>query len=296
MRSELKKRIALGSAQFGMEYGVANKKGKPSEGEVFCLLKFALEEGVSAIDTAYSYGNSEEIIGRFMSGNDSDFKIVSKIPNLLLEKERDPEKCFALTQERLGRKNIYGYLVHNFENVKTHKDLWSGMRRLREKKLVKRIGFSIYKTEELDYLLGEGIDFDIIQFPYNVLDQRFVPYMAGLKKQGKEVHTRSVFLQGLFFLEPKRIRSDFKSASDAIGKLRGISEKSGIPVDSICLCFALLDRAIDSVIVGVDGIDHLKRDLEAVNDIDKVKDVYEELRSLKFDDEDILLPYKWRKK
>ena len=57
--------IILGSAQFGLNYGITNKKGKVSEQELVKILELAAESGITTIDTAPAYGSSEETLGKY---------------------------------------------------------------------------------------------------------------------------------------------------------------------------------------------------------------------------------------
>jgi len=289
------KKIALGTAQFGLKYGIANRIGKLSKEEVFTILEFAYRCGIGTLDTAYSYGESEEIIGEFISQSKKGFKIISKLPNLdnngILEVERYCQKTLG----RLKQDKIYGYLIHKFDDMVSYKgDLWSEIESLKYKGLVYKIGFSIYKIEELEYLLNNNISFDILQFPYNIFDQRFEEYFPILRKKGVEIYTRSVFLQGLFFLKADKIDRDFRSAKNMIEKLRQISADYKIPMHSLCLCFVMLNPFVDKVIIGLDSLEQLKQNINFMEYLNKVKNIYSLLKSLKFHNEEVILPYNWK--
>ena len=59
-------KLSLGTAQFGSNYGISNQYGRPKEIEAYEILKIAHDIGIKYIDTAPAYGESEQIIGRFM--------------------------------------------------------------------------------------------------------------------------------------------------------------------------------------------------------------------------------------
>lgn len=291
---DLPGRISIGTAQFGMDYGVANAGGRLSRETVFSMLEEALREGVSALDTASSYGESEAVIGEFLSRSGKDMEITGKLPPLDLLGVADVGPCLRRTLEKLGRDQIYGYLVHRFENMRDHEGLWEEMKRMKDAGSVRKIGFSIYRTEELDYLLDEEVDIDIIQLPYNVFDRRFEAYFPALKEMGAEIHVRSVFLQGLFFLGMDRIEKDFVRARDAIALLKDISRKEEIPLQALCLCFALLDAAVDKVVVGMDSVGQFRENIDSARYMDRVRGLKSVMRDLKFHDESVILPYNWR--
>ena len=265
-------KLSLGTVQFGLNYGIANKIGQISREDVFKILEFAHKEGIDTLDTAYSYGESEEIIGQFISKSDRNFNIISKAPNA---------SAITETLSRLKQTKIYGYLAHNPQDLKE-------LEAVKQKGLVNKIGISVYNPEELNY------NVDIVQAPYNIFDQRFEEYFPILKEKNIEIHTRSAFLQGLFFLEMDRIDKDFKPAKEVIEKLHHISLDCKIPIHALCLGFVLLNPFIDKVIIGVDSIEQLKENIHSVQCLDRVRNIYELLKSLKFHNEEVILPYNWK--
>ncbi|MDP2928870.1 MAG: aldo/keto reductase [Candidatus Omnitrophota bacterium] len=293
MNRELTDRLCLGTAQFGLNYGIANKNGKITRGEVYRILDYAHDSGIRYLDTAFLYGDSENIIGDFISQSGKEFKVISKMPPMNGKSAFAIEEYCVEILSRLKRSEIYGCLVHKFDDVVNNKDLWSKLESLKKKGMFCIIGFSLYKIEELKYLLNNNIRFDIIQVPYNIFDQRFEECLPVLKKMKTGIYSRSVFLQGLFFLETDRIDRDFRSAKEALGKLHDISAHYEIPLNALCLCFVLSDLSIDKVVIGVDSMKHLKENLDSLEHYDKTRDIREELRLLKFHDEKVILPCNW---
>ena len=72
-------RLGLGSAQFGLDYGVTNLRGQTTPADVAELLRIAGHAGVRVIDTAPAYGSSEETIGACLP-SEHHFRIVTKTP------------------------------------------------------------------------------------------------------------------------------------------------------------------------------------------------------------------------
>lgn len=286
-------KVALGSAQFGMKYGISNKAGKVPKENVFKILELAYRKGIHVVDTAYAYGESEEVIGEFISGSDINFDIVSKLPNLDSGDVAATERYFLKSLERLQQTKIYGYLVHTVENIIRHKEVWSRLDSLKLKGLVHKIGVSIYHPDELQYLWDNGIHFDIVQIPYNIFDQRFEEYLSDLKEKGIEIQARSIFLQGLFFLGADEINRNFQQAREGIGELRRISIDYKIPLHSLCLCFALLNPFLDKIIIGVDSIEQLEQNIASIGYLNKTRDIYSLLQSMRLHNEEIILPYNW---
>lgn len=285
------KKLGLGTAQFGCDYGVANRKGQTPKAEAFKILKRAYKIGVRTLDTSSAYGNSEGVLGAFISEHNRSFDVVSKFIAGSLEVE-DALKC-SLKQLRLRR--LYGYLIHHFKDFQKSPRLWSILRRLKTKKLVKKIGFSLYLPEELEILFQKKITPDIIQIPYSIFDRRFEPYFEALRELGVEIHTRSSFLQGLVYLNPKALAGNLKKARKPLEKLQSIAAAEKIPVSALCLNYVLLNSSVYKMIIGVDSLKHFKDNVGQLKLAARVAELKPKLDSLAIEDENILLPYKWRK-
>jgi len=296
MNKELIKKICLGTAQFGMDYGVANKKGKISPEETFRILDFAHQTGIITLDTSPAYGESEHLIGKFMSKTGKPFQAVSKT-HLASEDKNDInliERSARKTLESLGQKKLYGMLLHKFEDIiSTDNKIWHAFELLKEKHLTEKIGCSVYRPEELEYMLMHKLNFDIIQIPYSVFDRRFEPYMEGLKKKNVEIHARSVFLQGLVFLKAHGAADLVPEIGQYVEIAWNLAEEYGIPVSALCLNFVLSNANVDKAVIGVDSLSHLEKNIEDIDTIDKLQDIKDKLAKLTVLDEEILLPYKW---
>ncbi len=281
-------RISLGTVQFGLDYGIANKNGKVPRQKIFEILKSAHTQGISCLDTAYDYGDSEDVIGAYLKQHANQFEVVSKLPALASYAPGKAEEFLRLTLKRTSLTKLYGYLVHKFENFLTYQDLWEEFIRLKNKNLVDRIGFSLYAPAELEILFEKDITFDLIQVPYSVFDRRFEKYFDILKKRQVEVHVRSVFLQGLAFLDPDRLPGNLVGAKENIKNLRKLASNNNVPVSAICLNYVLQNRRIDKIVIGVDNPAHLKNNM-----LDDSGHLKGRLEDLIIYDDNILMPYKW---
>ena len=286
-------KIGLGTAQFGQDYGVANVRGKVSESEVSEILDYARSVGINSLDTAFAYGVSESVIGEYLKRNPGSFKVVSKLPAFGQYQPWKVEESLKQSMQRLGTGKLYGYLLHRFSDIIMCAGIWDDMIRLKQEGKIEKIGFSLYAPAELVCLLDQGMNFDMVQVPYSVFDRRFEQYFDILNKKGVEIQVRSVFLQGLAFLDPAHLPVPLRGAQSCFERLHEISAEQGIAIETLCLNFVVLNTFISKVLVGVDGLDHLKRNVKALQSIDKVTDIYDRLQPIKVDQEDILLPYKW---
>lgn len=284
--------IILGTAQFGMDYGINNTRGKIPYDEIPAIMDRSFASGVDTVDTAVSYGESESIIGNYLKRSKKPFKVISKLPACGSE---DVRKIVSGSLKKLNASTICGYLIHNFASYEKDAKVWSELEHLREGGIIEKIGFSLYTPSELEKILKAGLEIDIIQIPYSIFDHRFTPYLSALKKMGIELHARSVFLQGLCFKDPEKVGENFTPFKQILKKLRTLSGESAVPVSSICLDFVLQDEFIDKVIVGVDNLRHLEEILKAPEYSAKVNDILCKLDSFTLEDEDIILPFRWKK-
>lgn len=286
-----KNKLVLGTAQFGMDYGINNKRGKIPREDVFEILKIAFEAGIDTLDTAYAYGESESVIGDFIRSSGFELKVISKLPACGLE---DIENIFETSINRLGLDSLYGYYIHSFQHYLEKPEVWSILTKMKSEGKISKIGFSLYYPSELDYILDRNIPLDIVQVPYSIFDQRFSSYFPKLRDKKIEVFVRSVFLQGLGFKDPSELSTHFGKIKNKVMDLRKLSRSLDVPLASIFLNFVVLNEYVDKVVVGIDSIENLQELLTSSDYLDKVDQIMAELTSFKEDDEKIILPVNWR--
>lgn len=276
---KLHRKIGLGTVQFGLDYGIANISGKTPESEVTKILKYAAQQEISYLDTASAYGNSELVLG---NNKLSEFKVVTKF--------MPPKKNQSLRDElqksisRLKVKKLYGFLAHRPIDLVENKDQWYMMQKLKEENKVSKIGFSLNEPSELNNLLALGFQPDLIQVPYNFFDDRFKKQMVLLKSQGCEIHVRSVFLQGLFFIKPENLPYHFNAIKSVLKRLQ---EKHSSNLSGALSKYVLDKKFVDVIIMGVESQKQLEHNLES---IDKAELIREKRPKL---DKKILMPSLW---
>jgi aryl-alcohol dehydrogenase-like predicted oxidoreductase len=284
-------RLAIGTAQFGLDYGINNTRGQVSEPEVVDILQLAYDQGVDMIDTAKAYGTIEDVLGRCMLSQ--KFNIVTKIPKSSL---KEIVTHIQSSLRSLKIQKLYGCLFHDFASYKKDPSQYNILRQCQEDGLVKKIGFSLYHPHEFEDIIKNHISVDIVQVPYNVFDQRFNKYFNTMKDMNIEVHVRSVFLQGLFFKDPVMLDPFFAIVRPKIEKLQSIAAGSNLNVAGLCLSFALLNNSIDRVIVGIDDKEQLQELFGYCKNVNMFKAIYSQLSALHEDNEQIILPYLWKVK
>lgn len=284
-------KIALGTVQFGMVYGINNKRGQIPKSEVGQILRSFSEHGGALIDTAHGYGDSEVILGEMLAQEQLHLKVVSKFP------KQGPERVEELLHEtlaHLGLKSLYGYMLHDFKTYLDFPNVWIELQKLKERKLVQKIGFSLYHPDQAKLLLEQELDFDLVQVPYNVFDQRFSEVFAELKKRNVEVHVRSIFLQGLFFKQEETLSGHFADLKPKLSRLKNLSAEKNIPLHALLLNFAILNPYVDFVIVGVDSVQDLEMNQDVMVYQEDVIGLLENLKLFAETREELILPYLWK--
>ena len=270
-------KLGIGTVQFGMNYGISNNYGKTDISEVKSILDFADEVGIKTIDTAHSYGDSEVVLGQ---SDLSGFEIVSKFNgNSVFELNDQLETTLA----HLQLKSIYAFLSHNVSCLINNFDLWHGLQKLKEQGVVKKIGFSMNAIEEISEIKKMGIKPDLIQIPFNILDNRFVKFASELKNEGSEIHSRSAFLQGLLFCDTEKLNPFFEPVRNVILQLQKL--ENSLPASLLKYC--LQKDFIDKVIFGVNTKNQFIQNLKNIGTAVDIKQI-----NLQISDK-ILTPSEW---
>jgi aryl-alcohol dehydrogenase-like predicted oxidoreductase len=261
-----KNKIALGSAQFGMPYGIANKNEKINMHDVESILYTAKNHGVDTLDTAIAYGNSEIILGEI---GVSDWNIITKLPELPID-NRDvtnwvSDSIFS-SLKRLRVESLYGLLLHQPEQLLQqdgHK-IYEVLQKLKESGVIKKIGISIYGPEILGSIIT-NYSFDIVQAPYNIFDQRINEsgWLSSLSDNNVEIHIRSIFLQGLLLMNKNKRPESFLRWQQLWEKWEKWLSDTGMNALEACVSHAVSNEKIDKVIVGVDSKEQLLEILKA---------------------------------
>lgn len=258
------KRLALGTAQFGSAYGVANKSGCVSRDEVQGILALAVEASVDTLDTAVAYGESEAALGEV---GVKGWKVVTKLPPVpdgISDVWLWVEEQVDASLKRLRIESLHGLLLHRPTQLleRNGERLAAVLGAIKASGKTRKIGVSIYDPEQLGDLLSR-MSLDLVQAPLNVFDNRLIEsgWCARLKNAGIEVHARSVFLQGLLLMP---VRPDKFRRWDALWEEWNcwLRQTELTPLQA-CLRHALSHEGIDKIVVGVDSTRQLRQILAA---------------------------------
>ncbi|MCU4482537.1 aldo/keto reductase [Acinetobacter ursingii] len=247
-------RLELGTVQFGMDYGVNNRSGIVEPEDVKYILDFAKQHDILNLDTATAYGRSETVLGEI---GVNDWKIITKIGELnAMDALNEIELQVAQSLQRLNVNSLYGLLLHRpLELKKPYGDiLYEGLLSLKKRGLIEKIGVSVYETSELVELYKK-FAFDIVQLPFNVLDNRFLVsgVLDKLKDKGVEIHARSVFMQGLLLMDDEQRPAKFDQWTAIWQQWSEWLNKEKLSKVQGCLAYIKQFSQIDYVVVGVDS-------------------------------------------
>ena len=262
--------MVLGTAQFGMDYGIANLMGKPTRKDVLSILARAWEKGVRRFDTAPGYG-SEKVLGEFIKANglQNEAKLLTKIPSLELS---DYHKSI-----RLNLETSLNHLGCSIDVLFFHNPADSSLllkdpqffENLTSDYPISNLGVSIYEPQEVEYL--SGCPFELaFQFPFNVLDRRFE--QVGMP-QGMR-YARSIFMQGVLASKNGLVEDAPEPLLNIQRDYHSLLDKRKIDPIDLSLSFVFYAKNIDYFLIGVDTVNQLHEILDVeIDEFNERKDV-----------------------
>lgn len=264
-------RMALGTVQFGLPYGLANATGQIAPGAIASILAAARDAGVDTIDTAIAYGEAEARLGE---AGVSAFRVVSKLPPIpegLTEAAGVEQWVRAHVSESLTRLRIprlHALLLHRAADLvgPAGNALAASMIKMKEAGFASGIGVSVYSPDDLDAVEAR-LPCTLVQLPCSVIDQRFVRSgcIRRLHATGVEVHARSIFLQGLLLMPADRRPPFFERWASLWQSWDAWRAHSGQSALQGCLAFALAVPGVSRIVVGIDEVDQLREIVSAAS-------------------------------
>jgi len=255
-------KYGLGTAQLGQIYGISSRKNIYSLSETKKLINIIhkFPNKIDLIDTAQLYGESEDLLGKV---DTKSIKIITKISidfnkgnirNQIINK-------LNLSLLKLKKKKIYGLLIHNPPalNISSISELYDILLDLKENKIIGNFGLSIYDPSDLELYL-KNYNFDIIQGPFNIIDQRLKNdgWFDEFQKRKIKFHARSIFLQGLLLLNKNQRNIYFNKFNAFWKEWDGFLNKYKVNAIDVCLNFILNEDKIHRIIVGVNSVSQMQ--------------------------------------
>ena len=284
------KKIALGSAQWGMAYGISSSGEKLEKNDIRKILNLAKKIGIKSIDTAPAYGAGEMLLGEI--GVD-DFDVTTKIAKITNQSSPADflRASFLKSKSSLGASSLYGLLVHDVSDLfgKNGRFIFEEMQRLKKEGAVRKIGVSVYTVEDAKRAF-EHYEFDLVQFPYSILDRRFERsgLLENWRKYGVETHARSIFLQGLLLMDTLNIPKKLEPLASKSSYIQSQSKSLGLSTVEYLTRFAISCDLIDKLIIGVESVRQLEQIRHSLGKSDTIN-----FPAIDINDEGLLLPYNW---
>lgn len=286
-------KLILGTVQFGLNYGIANREGKPDREKARAILCRAADHGITMLDTAAGYGDSEKILGDIFSSDPAlrrRFKVVSKIsplPEGITHEQADEiiGRSIENTLANLRADSIAGILFHREKDAR-FLDL---CRKRKQAGLVELAGFSADAQ-----LPPETAGADAVQVPANVFDRRFIPFPM---KKPRKLAVRSVYLQGLLLMPEENIPPHLQPLLPWRKKLEAIADRTGITPAELYMRYLLSFPEIDGILTGVDNPAQLNANAALAEKGPLPADLLREILSLiPVFPEELIRPMLWGKK
>jgi aryl-alcohol dehydrogenase-like predicted oxidoreductase len=267
-------RLILGTAQLGMPYGAANRTGKPSRALAVAMVRHAIARGVSALDTARAYGDSEEILGEALTGElQSRVRVITKLSPLSVSQSADPaevrsaveasirQSCTALRTDRLDT-----LLLHRWQHYRAwNGEAWRRLLEFREEQKIAVLGASVSEPEEALEALREPM-MRHLQIPLNLLDWRWraaAVDRAVAARPDVVVHARSALLQGILVHPASRwpVVEGF-AAAECVRQLEGFARRfERESVSDLCFAYVHSQSWVQSVVTGCETMEQLDENL-----------------------------------
>jgi len=265
-------KLAIGTAQFGMDYGIGSSPGKVSINEVKKILEYAKSTNIDMLDTASAYGKSEKTLGEL---NVDEFKVVTKTRYFNVPKITDDDvnllnRDFDKSLKDLKLDSVYGLLIHNADDLMKPgaSKIFEFLQNLKKINKIKKIGVSIYENKHLSFVL-ENFDIDLVQLPLNIFDRRLIDngMLKLLSQEGLEVHARSIFLQGLILMENSSRPHKF-DRWDSLWKAwsEWLNDHQISPLEA-SIRYAMSFSEISKVLVGIDSVNQLIEIMNAASGV-----------------------------
>lgn len=261
-------RLVLGTAQLGMDYGIANKTGRPDMRMARDIVGAAWEGGIRYFDTAQAYGESEFVLGKILSelGVASQAFIITKPdPNVDHTDKKALEDALRRSIENLKLDRLYCLMLHREELL----DLFSSgladtLKSFIRQGLVENIGVSLYSPVRAKAVLEENI-IRILQIPANLCDHRF--YEAGIfdmaEERGTEIYIRSVFLQGLLLIDKESLPEKMQYAAPIIDETDELCRELNVSRQELALSYIKQKCPHAFVVIGAETQQQIAANLAA---------------------------------
>lgn len=286
-------KLILGTVQFGLEYGINNTTGIPTKQNLKSILDLAYENGINILDTAEAYGDSQQKIGEYHNNSANKFNIITKFNSISKEYPKRIIDRVYQNLEILNVDKLYCYMFHSFKDFENYFEIYrKDLLFLINRGIIDKIGVSLYTNNELESVLKFD-EISLVQLPFNLLDndKKRGVFLKKAKLKGIEIHTRSVFLQGLFFKKTSELGDKIKPLESYLRSLNDLCDKD-YKINDLALNYACNKKYIDRVLIGVDNVFQLKANI-ASEKRNIQKEILKKIEAIDVKEIELLNPSNW---
>jgi aryl-alcohol dehydrogenase-like predicted oxidoreductase len=286
-------KLILGTVQLGIPYGINNHTGQPDQFTANEILHSAWAGGIRLLDTAESYGNAQQVIGHYHVGQSESFHVITK----LMPGKTPAEVRPSLIEDMnlLNVDSLYGFMFHHLDVFKQNVSALDDLKSMQAEGLIKRIGVSVYSNDEFEYVLNFP-EINLIQLPFNMLDNwhQRGECIRKAKEKGIEIHVRSVFLQGLFFMKEADIPVKLNPLVPFLRQLGSICKEFNMSMEMAAMGYALAYPEIDKVLIGVETPLQLEDNLAQIAKLQISKAFLSAVEEIQITYNELLSPVNWK--
>lgn len=263
-------RIMLGTAQLGLEYGIANKTGKPNLEKSFEIIDASVSGGITCLDTAADYGDSERVIGEYLRSRKENKKKLFIVTKFKFSEERGnieeiiskkvEQSCINLGVDSLDLLLLHDAREYSINPVQIDKTL----EKLINKGMIKRVGASTYDYKDIETMVNNDL-YEAFQMPMNMMDHRLNNEKIVSKLEKKLIFTRSVYFQGLFFKKPTELTGNLEVTREYVKTIQDIAKEMNISVAKLAMGYVNSLPYVDSLVIGAETSKQVIENIALVN-------------------------------
>lgn len=299
--------IAFGGVEIGLPYGIGitSRADMPTETDAIRLLHTALDRGITFFDTARMYGNSEVLMGQAFQGQRDQVVLATKCRHFRTREGDLPDANTvrntiesSLQESLAALKTDYVdiYYLHQADlEILQRQEVAETFLQLKKQGVIRATGVSTYKVEETQKAIESGV-WDVVQVPFNLMDQSQQSQFSLAAEQGVGIVVRSVLFKGILSEKGRQLHPALQKVSDHLKAYNPLLNNLIPTLPALAIKFALSFPEVSSVLVGIDRLAYLRSALAAADGkyLDEKKLAH--ARELRYPDPDFLNLVTWDKK
>ena len=291
--------LAFGCVSIGLPYGIGvnGKDDMPSEQESVALLRTAVDKGINFFDTARAYGTSEYLLGRAFKGIRDKVVICTKAGHFKSTDDKgicdELNASFKESMKQLQTDHIDVFMSHNGTlELLSNDKIIDAYVKIKKSGVARAIGVSVYTVEESLAAINSGV-WDLVQIPFNLMDQRHSVAFEAAQKKGVGIVVRSVLFKGILTDKGDNLHPALNSVEQHRNLYKQLLSDKVPTLSKLATKFVLSQNGVSSVLVGIDKMKYLDDAIDVIdgNYLDEI--TLAKAKKLAYPDPDFLDLPKW---